>query len=38
MVYDDLFAIPPTKEEEVLIDVLCEGDGANEDPLRFGFN
>jgi len=35
---DDLFAIPPLEEEDVLIDVLREGDGANEDPLSFGLN
>lgn len=35
---DNVIAIPLLKEEDVFIDVLHEGDGANEDPFNFYFN
>lgn len=33
-----VLAIPPLEEEDAFIYVLLEGDGANEDPMCFGFN
>jgi len=35
---DDVLAMPPLQVEDVLFDVLGEGNGRNEDPLSFGFN
>ena len=35
---DDVLAIPTLEEENVLIDVLHEGDKTNEDSFNFHFN
>jgi len=35
---DDVLAIPTLEEENVLVDVLNEGDITNEDPFNFHFN
>jgi len=35
---DDVLTIPTLEEENVLVDVLYEGDITNEDPFNFYFN
>ena len=35
---DDILVIPHLEEEDVLVDVLREWNGPNEDPMSFHFN